>query len=325
MAAMVRNDDVEGNVQRSIGPALIDVDCNLLHADLMSVMGSMSSVSVSDEIPDVFKILHHPATVGSNVAAMISPSSTIDESNGVCVKTTVGVHPYHAEEEGPPGEETLSKLRALLDGPDSKQTISCIGETSLNYSEGFPDREQQIPWFEAQLDLAFEYDLPIFLHEQMAFNDTLICIDEATRSTGESVCQTSSCTATPEHTRKGYYASIAGGPASCGSDEVKECLREGIVPMDRLMLETDAPYMGFGGNKDACFVAEGEAFASLPAKKRKRLTKSTYPNVPSSLPLVLRAVCDEFNMGRAARGETELFLHELARTITKNAIAFFEA
>ncbi|KAL7519318.1 hypothetical protein ACHAWF_000228, partial [Thalassiosira exigua] len=198
-------------------------------------------------------------------------------------------------------------------------------------SEGFPDREQQIPWFEAQLDLAFEYDLPIFLHERMAFDDTLVCIDEATRKHGGKSmpkiivhCYTGTYEECVEYMKRGYYASVAGGPASCGSDEVKKCLREGIVPMDRLMLETDAPYMGFGGNKDIFFAAEGEAFTSLPAKKRKRLTKSTYPNVPSSLPLVLRAVCDELNMGRAARGETELSLQELARTTTENAIAFFE-
>ena len=38
-----------------------------------------------------------------------------------------------------------------------------------------------MPWFEAQLDLAFEYDLSVFLHDQLAFEDTLQCIDEAAK------------------------------------------------------------------------------------------------------------------------------------------------
>jgi len=97
------------------------------------------------------------------------------------VKTTVGVHPYHAKEEGPPGPENLSKLRHLLDGPNSNAIISCIGETGLDYSDGFPEREHQIPWFGAQLDLAFERNLPVFLHERLAFEDTLQCIDEAAK------------------------------------------------------------------------------------------------------------------------------------------------
>lgn len=80
--------------------------------------------------------------------------------------------------------------------------------------------------------------------------------------------------------------------------------------------------MGFSGNKDSFFNAEGEAFSSLSAKKRKRL-RSMYPNVPSSLPFVLRAACDEINIGLKERGEDELSQQELARITTKNAAAFF--
>lgn len=300
-----------------------------------------------DGVEDALKILHHPSTSKSNIVAMISPSSTIDESersfqllesstdhqrNNVCVKTTVGVHPYHAQEVGAPGPETLSKIRYLLDKPNSKQIISCIGETGLDYSEGFPEKEYQIPWFKAQLDLAFEYSLPVFLHERLAFEDTLQCIDEAAeKHAGKPIpkiivhCYTGSFDECEEYMKRDYvYTSISGyiNKAGEGSDEVKKCLREGIVPMDKLMLETDSPYLGFSGNKDSFFDAEGEAFTSLPAKKRKRL-KSMYPNVPSSLPIVLQAVCDELNCGREERGETKLSLQELARITTENACNFF--
>ena len=90
-------------------PPLVDVDCNLLHSDLMSVMDSISSINVDDkEVEDAFKILHHPSTMESNIVGMVSPSSTINESeksvqllesctdeqrNHICIKTSVGVHP----------------------------------------------------------------------------------------------------------------------------------------------------------------------------------------------------------------------------------------
>ncbi|KAL9182139.1 hypothetical protein ACHAXT_012791 [Thalassiosira profunda] len=327
--------------QPSRGPALVDVDCNLLHADLITVMESVSSIEVEGAPP--LQILHHPSTVASNIRGMLSPSSSTDESersvelltsstaqqrNGVEIKTTVGVHPYHALEEGDP-DASIGRIRALLDHPDARRTIGCIGETGLDYSEGFPDREHQMPWFRAQLDLAFEYDLPVFLHERLAFDDTLQCIDEAMgKHAGQPMpkiivhCYTGTYEECVEYINRGYHTSIAGGRASAGSEEVKRCLREGIIPLDRLMIETDAPYMGFAGNKDSFFEAEGEAFSSLSAKKRKRL-KSQYPNVPSALPLVLEMVCDELNVGRRERNEEELTLQELAEITTTNAIGFF--
>lgn len=104
MSTMTNNyDDKTGHP-----PPLVDVDCNLLHSDLMSVMDSVSSINVEKEMEDAFKILHHPSTIESNIVGMVSPSSTINESeksvqllesctdeqrNHICIKTSVGVHP----------------------------------------------------------------------------------------------------------------------------------------------------------------------------------------------------------------------------------------
>ncbi len=341
---IVGYDDIETNMD--ISPALVDVDCNLLHKDLVSVMKSISLLKVDYEIQEELKILHHPSSAMSNIVAMISPSSTIEESvrsfhllesstdqqkNYICVKTTAGVHPYNSLSEGTAGSDNLSKIRALLDKPNSNQYISCIGETGLDYSEGFPEKSYQIAWFMAQLDLAFEYNLPVFLHERLAFADTLQCIDEVTRNhPGKSMpkiivhCFTGSCDECAEYMKRGYFTSISGyvTKPGGGSDELKKCLRDGIVPLDRLMIESDSPYMGFVGNKNSFFDAEGEHFLGLPNKKRKRLT-SIYPNVPSSLPLVLRAVHDQLNSGREQRSEVKISLQELAQFTTNNAINFF--
>jgi TatD DNase family protein len=333
----------EDNMTLHANPAhIVDVDCNLLHKDLISMMDT-SSFDV-DDVPAPLKILHHPSM--RSIKAMISPSSTIEESeksvhllqsctsnerNNISIKTTVGVHPYSTVEEAhTPGN--LQKLRALIDDSNNNQFISCIGETGLDYSEGFPDKQYQLPWFQSQLDLAFEFALPVFLHERLAFEDTLKCIDEAVeRHEGQASpkiivhCYTGTFLECIEYMKRGYYISVSGYILKQGdnSDEVRKCLREGIIPLERLMIESDAPHMGFLANKDSFFEAEGDAFASLPSKKRKRL-KSIYPNTPSSLQLVLEATCNELNIGRKERGEELISLDELASSTTMAATDFFQ-
>ena len=323
---------------------LIDVDCNLLHSDLKSAMSSISTLQTIPDVREPFQILHHPSTKLSNIIAMISPSSTVDESetsvallqsstaierNSIQVKTTVGVHPYHCLNS--PTAPELNRLCALLDGADIKQYISCIGETGLDYSDGFPSKECQLPWFRAHLDLAFEYNMPLFLHERLAFEDTLQCIDEAVERHEDKAipkiiihCYTGSFDECVEYMKRGYYISLSGYIMKEGdaNDQVRKCLREGIIPIDRLMIETDSPYMGFVGNKDTFYDAEGDSFNSLSSKKRKRL-KSMYPNVPCSLPLVLKATLHEINVGRENRGECSMSLEELAAATTRNAQKFF--
>lgn len=360
MAAAENNIASDRKRPRPSGPPLVDVDCNLLHPDLLSSVVNSSAVlpsQIEEEkeegmamIDNALKILHHPSTIQSNIVAMISPSSTIDESerslqllqsateqqrNGICVKTTVGVHPYHALDVGAPQEESLGRLRALLDGHNSRQHICCIGEMGLDYSEGFPEKQYQLSWFKAQLDMALEYSLPVFLHERCAFHDTLQCIDDAEakgHSEGKPMpkiivhCFTGSFDECAEYMKRGYYISVSGyiNKAGEGADEVKRCLREGIIPMDKLMIETDAPYMGFKQCRESFFEIEGESFTSLPSKKRKNLLKSLYPNVPSSLPMVLAVACEELNTGRRERNETDLSLDELAKITTENAALFFD-
>jgi len=365
---------------------LIDVDCNLLHPDLISLLSpdpddvhdnnkeektSNKHHQENDEamlVEPELRILHHPSTTKSNIVAMISPSSTIDESkrsvelftsasasssssysktNNILIRTTVGVHPYHTQECGDPSDidessssSSIEQLRTLLNHEEYKQVISCIGETGLDYSPGFPQKNFQLPWFTAQLDLAFEYNLPLFVHERLAFEDTTSCIDDAIarhHHDGKKKqhpmlpkiiihCFTGTQTECIEYIQRGYYISLSGyflKSSGENSDEVKSCLRQNIIPLEKLMIETDAPYMGFNDCRCTFYDEEGELLASLNGKKRKRLLKGIYPNVPSSLTLVLKGVVDVLNEGRRERGEEELSCEELGRITTENAVEFF--
>ena len=106
-----------------------------------------------------------------------------------------------------------------------------------------------------------------------------------------------------EYVERGYYIGVTGflirkdKKNPDGGAKLKEALSAGVVPADRLMIETDAPYMGFKHCR------KGQAVKP----------KNDYPNVPSSLPLLLDAVAE--CLGKPAE--------EVARETTATAKDFF--
>ena len=280
---------------RSSTRTLIDVDCNLLHADLISVI---------PDNKDPLAILKHSSTVDAGIVGVLSPSSTLEESEKsvqLCsrlqneddvqieVLTTVGVHPYHAAEL-PVTEQRLSHLEELA---LSGSAVVCIGECGLDYSEGFPDSLNQLEWFNAQLDLAVKLEKPLFLHERLAFEDFIGSLEKATNRNNVAElppavvhCFTGTRREAIEYIDRGFYIGITGFilKDTEGAEEVKTLLRDGLIPIEKIMIETDAPYLGFANSRDSFLEGEKERFTSLNSKKRKKLLKSTYPNGKKSSP-----------------------------------------
>ena len=84
--------------------------------------------------------------------------------------------------------------------------------------------------------------------------------------------------------------------------------------------------MGFSNCRDLYYDIEkdeNEAFQSLNSKKRKRLLKSIYPNVPSALPKVFECVVTCINEGRLERGETPVIMEQVAQKLLQNSQQFF--
>ena len=84
------------------------------------------------------------------------------------------------------------------------------------------------------------------------------------------------------------------------------------------MIETDAPYMGFEGCRELYLESNQEYAASLNSKKRKRLLQSIYPNVPSSLPMVLVKVAECLQ-----KKDPTITKEKVAEATTANAREFF--
>jgi len=168
-------------------------------------------------------------------------------------------------------------------------------------------------------------------------------------------CFTGNAQELEQYLQAGYYISLAGGflvkgrPQSSSSSSNDANSKKKSSPPDdnavdlwnnlprlwrdsslshRLMLETDAPYMGFASCRQHYLQHHADAIAqNLNGKKRKRLQSSTYPNVPSSLDAVLDLVCDCLNRPLPAEegsdDSTATTKAELASITTRNARNFF--
>jgi TatD DNase family protein len=257
---------------------LIDIGVNLTHE------------SFHHDLPDV---LHHAARVG--VRRMVVTGTSVQATQEALALhrqhpdrlfATAGLHPHHAADFNPAVRDSL---RALAREPG----VVAIGECGLDYFRDLSPRDAQRTAFAAQLELAVETGLPVFLHQRDAHADFAAVLRD-------------------------YLPRLAAGVAHCFTgqpDELDDCLTMGLhvgitgwicderrgrhllplmprIPADRLMIETDAPYL-------------------LPRSLKP--APSTRRNEPAFLPEVARAVA-------AARGES---IEALAISTTRTAVSFF--
>jgi TatD DNase family protein len=155
---------------------------------------------------------------------------------------TAGVHPHHASDFDADTEATLREYQA-------RPEVVAVGETGLDYHRNFSPREAQLFAFERQLQLAVECGKPLFLHQRDAHTDFLACLDNMLNQSGRDRigravvhCFTGDARELADYLDRDFYIGITGWIC----DERRGThLRELVksIPADRLLLETDAPYL----------------------------------------------------------------------------------
>ncbi|KAL7577763.1 hypothetical protein ACA910_010522 [Epithemia clementina (nom. ined.)] len=283
---------------------------------------------------------------------------------------------YHRQEQRQQQQQKEEEARLRNGETKYPRWIVAVGECGLDRAPGFPPLEEhQLPWFQAQIALAQELQLPLFVHERWAFDETIqalehLSIDQESAATTTSTTTRTTTTTIPvlihcftgnahqleTYLNKGHYISLAGGflakaAAAAAADDTIDPTTQNAKSVaqalprlwssrssspnlrDRLMLETDAPYMGFPNCRSWYLEKHQEAIQTLlTAKKRKRLQSSTYPNVPSSLEHVLDMVHShlvnhyhpEDESGRSNRiSQLLLSRQELAEITAANAQRLF--
>ncbi len=152
------------------------------------------------------------------------------------VYAAVGVHPHDA------GDFNENILSAIADFASQPKVVA-IGEIGLDYFYDNAPREAQKIAFARQISLALDLKLPIIVHDRDAHEDTLAILkNENAKTTGGVLhCFTGSVEMAREVLKNNFYISIAGPVTFKNARKLIDVVK--YIPDDRLMIETDCPYL----------------------------------------------------------------------------------
>jgi TatD DNase family protein len=258
--------------------SLIDIGANLAHD------------SFDDDRDDMMRRAH-----AAGVATIIVTGSSDDSNlraadlaraNPGTLYSTAGVHPHHASDYS---DASDAQIRSLVDD----DVVVAVGECGLDYFRNFSPREAQLDAFRRQLLIASDTGLPVFLHQRDAHDDFVEVLEPVLPDLSRAVahCFTGEGESLREYLAMGLYIGITGW--ICDERRGKH-LHDivHIIPDERLLIETDAPYL-------------------LPRTIDPK--PKTRRNEPMYLTEVLKVVAE-------ARGQSE---EHVARLTTENARRFF--
>lgn len=151
---------------------------------------------------------------------------------------TAGIHPHNADSAKKEDFELIEKIAS------ENEKVVAIGECGLDFDRMFSTKENQIRCLEKHIVLAEKLNMPLFLHERSASADFIRRFKNHSEICGRSVvhCFTGDKATLEKYLDMGFYIGITGW--ICDDRRGKE-LREAvrILPIDRVMIETDAPYL----------------------------------------------------------------------------------
>ena len=208
---------------------LIDIGVNLAHdsfnEDHDDVIRRATEAGVS-------RMVLTGSSESSNAAAL-----SLARNHPRKLWSTAGLHPHHASEYN---NNLHASIRSLLDEPE----VVAVGECGLDYFRNLSSRDAQRIAFERQLDLATESGLPVFLHQRDAHVEFVEILkprlDGLTRAVAH--CFTGTESELCELLDLGLYVGITGWICDeRRGSHLKDIVH--LIPHDRLMIETDAPYL----------------------------------------------------------------------------------
>jgi TatD DNase family protein len=258
--------------------ALVDIGLNLAHDSFDPDRGELIDRALSANV-------RHMLITGSSIQSTQQALALVEQRRNL-FRCTAGVHPHHAVDLDSAAFEQLTQLAEHAD-------VVAVGECGLDYFRNFSPAAAQQEAFRSQLNLAAKVRKPVFLHQRDAHADFVAILREIRTQLagGLAHCFTAGLDEARAYLDLGLYIGITGWICDeRRGGHLAEVVK--YIPQDRLLIETDAPYL-------------------LPRDIRPK--PSTRRNEPMYLPYVLRALA-------AARGETA---EELAQATTRNAGRLF--
>jgi TatD DNase family protein len=217
----------------------------------------------------------------AGLEALVTIASSAPDAEAACalaltdsrIGATVGIHPHEAVAAG---SEQLLRIRELLDRP----RVVAIGETGLDFHYDNSPRDVQRRLFDWHLRLAADADRPVVVHARSADEDMTDAVRSAGAVRGVLHCFTGGRTLLEAALQAGWYISF-GGIATFRRFDAADLLRD--VPADRLLLETDSPYLApvphRGRRNEPSFIVETcRAIARLTECTQEDLAARTTAN-----------------------------------------------
>ena len=181
-----------------------------------------------------------PRARAAGVTRIITVGTDIEGSRRACdlaaahdgVWASIGCHPHEADKYG----DDLSGLRDLAKRPK----VVAIGETGLDYAKKFSSIDNQGKLFRAHLKLAGETGLPVVIHCRDAHDDVRAILREQP-ARGVIHCFSGNARDAAAYLELGFVLSIAGPVTFSNANGLRAAIKD--VPRDRLLVETDCPYL----------------------------------------------------------------------------------
>lgn len=205
---------------------LIDSHCHLTYDGLR------------DQIDDVIRRAHdagvtHFVTIATDAAD--AQRALAISARHPCVHVAAGIHPHEAGKVAAGWDDVLLQTTG-------RDNIYAVGETGLDYHYDFADKNVQMGVFRRQLEIACLVEKPVVIHCREAHDDAINVLADFGGLRGVVFhCFTGNESAAGQILERGYWLSLTGVVTFKRSDELRRVAK--MIPDDRLMVETDAPYL----------------------------------------------------------------------------------
>ncbi|MCH7886341.1 MAG: TatD family hydrolase [Candidatus Marinimicrobia bacterium] len=210
----------------------------------------------------------------AGVNKLLTPGTTVESSKN-CIEiaqnhggvyAAAGVHP-HDSDSAPNGY--LDSLSVLL----SEDVVVAIGEIGLDFNKNYSEVESQLSIFNAQIKLAKEKNLPMIIHNRDSDEEMENCLRAGDYFNGVIHCYTGSVGFAEKLLSMGFYLGFTG-IATFGIKELENVIK--MVPDDRLLVETDGPYMTPAPHRGK---RNEPAYVEIIAKRIAELREVSYEEV----------------------------------------------
>lgn len=218
------------------------------------------------------------SNVGAVISCAVDQFASYDANKNIAEKYkncyfTAGVHPLNMADNGPLN-------RSVLVAQASHPKCVAIGEIGLDYHYLKDNRDEQISLVKEQITVANELSLPISFHDREAHEDTINILSEL-QPKGVVHCFSGSNEMAKEILKLGMYIGVGGVVTFNNAKKLLQVVKS--VPLDRILIETDAPYLApvpYRGmtNRSDYLIKVAEKIAEIKGIAVETVLECTYAN-----------------------------------------------